>query len=98
MRAGKVMRAGDCVTMWLDVVAGAGANKNAGVTFATMPAEFAPREQDLEFPVLGFTTTSYPVSFWVRITTKGEIKIKQYVLPQNTALGQIKSCCTYLRI
>lgn len=98
MRAGKVMRAGDCVTMWLDVVAGAGANKNADVTFATMPAEFAPREQDLEFPVLGFTTTSYPVSFWVRITTKGEIKIKQYVLPQNTALGQIKSCCTYLRI
>ena len=98
MQAGKVMRAGDCVTMWLDVAAGTGTNKNVGVTFATMPAEFAPREQDLEFPVLGFTTTSYPVSFWVRITTKGEIKIKQYVLPQNTVLGQIKSCCTYLRI
>ena len=98
IRAGKVMRAGDCVTMWLDVVAGTGANKNTGVTFATMPAEFAPREQDLELSVLGFTTTAYPVSFWVRITTKGEVKIKQYVLPQNTVLGQIKCCCTYLRI
>lgn len=98
VQAGKVMRAGDCVTMWLDVVAGTSTNKNPGVTFATMPAEFAPRNYDLELPVLGFTTTSYPVSFWVRITTKGEIKIKQYVLPQNTVLGQIKSCCTYLRI
>ena len=98
VQAGKVMRAGDCVTMWLDVAAGTGANKNPGVTFATMPAEFAPRNYDLELPVLGFTTTSYPVSFWVRITTKGEIKIKQYVLPQNTVIGQIKSCCTYLRI
>lgn len=98
VQSGKVMRAGDCVTMWLDVAAGTGTNKNPGVTFATMPAEFAPRNYDLEFPVLGFTTTSYPVSFWVRITTKGEIKIKQYVLPQNTVLGQIKSCCTYLRI
>ena len=98
MQAGKVMRAGDCVTMWLDAVAGTGTNKNPGVTFATMPAEFAPRNYDLELPVLGFTTTSYPVSFWIRITTKGEIKIKQYVLPQNTVLGQIKSCCTYLRI
>lgn len=97
-RSGKVMRVGDCVTMWLDVSAGTGANMRPDATFATMPAEFAPREQDLEFPVLGFTTTSYPVSFWVRITTKGEIKIKQYVLPQNTVLGQIKSCCTYLRI
>ena len=96
--AGKVMRAGDCVTMWLDVAAGTGANNNPGVTFATMPAEFAPRNYDLELPVLGFTTTSYPVNFWIRITTKGEIKIKQYVLPPNTALGQIKSCCTYLRI
>lgn len=98
VQAGKVMRAGDCVTMWLDAVAGTSANKNPGVTFATMPAEFAPRNYDLELPVLGFTTTSYPMSFWVRITTKGEIKIKQYVLPQNTTLGQIKSCCTYLRI
>lgn len=98
VQAGKVMRAGDCVTMWLDVVAGTNANKNPDVTFATMPAEFAPRNYDLELPVLGFTTKSYPVSFWVRITTKGEIKIKQYVLPQNTVLGQIKSCCTYLRI
>lgn len=98
MQAGKVMRAGDCVTMWLDVAAGTGTNKNPGVTFATMPTEFAPRNYDLELPVLGFTTTSYPVSFWIRITTKGEIKIKQYVLPQNTVLGQIKSCCTYLRI
>lgn len=98
MQVGKVMRAGDCVTMWLDVAAGTSANKNPGTTFATMPAEFAPRGQDLEFPVLGFTTTSYPVSFWIRITTKGEIKIKQYVLPSNTTLGQIKSCCTYLRI
>lgn len=98
VQAGKVMRAGDCVTMWLDVAAGTGTDKNPGVTFATMPAEFAPRNYDLEFPVLGFTTTSYPVSFWIRVTTKGEIKIKQYVLPSNTALGQIKSCCTYLRI
>lgn len=98
VRAGKVMRSGDCVTMWLDVTAGTGANKNPGVTFATMPVEFAPRNYDLELPVLGFTTTSYPVSFWIQITTKGEIKIKQYVLPQNTELGQIKSCCTYLRI
>lgn len=98
VQAGKVMRSGDCVTMWLDVAAGTGTNKNPGVTFATMPIEFAPRNYDLELPVLGFTTTSYPVSFWIRITTKGEIKIKQYVLPQNTVLGQIKSCCTYLRI
>ena len=98
VQSGKVMRSGDCVTMWLDVAAGTGTNKNPGTTFATMPAEFAPRGQDLEFPVLGFTTTSYPVSFWVRITTNGEVKIKQYVLPQNTVLGQIKSCCTYLRI
>ena len=98
VQSGKVMRAGDCVTMWLDVVVGTGTNKNPGTTFATMPAEFAPRTQDLEFPVLGFTTTSYPVNFWVSITTKGEIKIKQYVIPQGTALGQIKSCCTYLRV
>ncbi len=98
MRAGKVMRVGGCVTLWVDVVAGAGANKSVDATFATMTAEFAPRKHDLEFPVLGFTTTSYPVSFWIRITTKGEVKIKQYVLPQNTNLGQIKCCCTYLRI
>lgn len=98
VQSGKVMRSGDCVTMWLDVVAGTGGNTNPGATFATMPAEFAPRNYDLELPVLGFTTTSYPVSFWIRITTKGEIKIKQYVLPQGTVLGQIKSCCTYLRI
>lgn len=98
VQAGKVMRAGDCVTMWLDVAAGTGTNKNPGVTFATMPTEFAPRNYDLELPVLGFTTTSYPVSFWIRVTTKGEIKIKQYVLPPNTVLGQIKSCCTYLRV
>lgn len=98
MQSGKVMRAGDCVTMWLDVVAGTSANKNTGVTFATMPAEFAPRNQNIEFPVLGFTTAAYPVSFWISITTKGEIKIKQYVLPQGGILGQIKSCCTYLRV
>lgn len=92
------MRVGECVTLRVDVVAGTGANKAVDTTFATMPAEFAPREHDLELPVLGFTTTSYPVGFWVRITAKGEIKIKQYVLPQNTVLGQIKCCCTYLRI
>lgn len=98
VRSGKVMRAGDCVTMWADVVAGTSANKNPGTTVATMPADFAPRNYNIELPVLGFTTTSYPVSFWITITTKGEIKIKQYVLPQNTVLGQIKICCTYLRI
>lgn len=98
VQVGKVMRVGECVTMWLDVAANSSTNKSPDVTFATMPAEFAPRSHDLEFPVLGFTTTSYPLSFWVRITTKGEVKIKQYVLPQNTVLGQIKSCCTYLRI
>lgn len=98
VRTGKVMRVGDCVTLLVDAVAGAGANKSVDVTFAAMPAEFAPRKHDLEVPVLGFTTTAYPVSFWVRITTKGEVKIKQYVLPQNTVLGQIKCCCTYLRI
>lgn len=98
VRVGKVMRAGDCVTMWADVVSGTSTNKDPGATIATMPAEFAPRNYSIELPVLGFTTTSYPVSFWISITTKGEIKIKQYVLPQNTVLGQIKICCTYLRI
>lgn len=98
MQSGKVMRVGDCVTMWLEVAVGTDTNRNPGATLATMPAEFAPRNYDLELPVLGFTTTSYPVSFWIRITTKGEIKIKQYVLPQNTVIGQVKSCCTYLRI
>lgn len=84
--------------MWVDVVAGTGANKNVNVTFATMPPAFAPKTYDIELPVLGFTTTSYPISFWIRITTSGEIKIKQYVLPTNTVLGQIKCCCTYLKI
>lgn len=84
--------------MWVDVVAGTGANKNVNVTFATMPHAFAPKTYDIELPVLGFTTTSYPISFWISITTSGEIKIKQYVLPSNTVLGQIKCCCTYLKI
>nr|DAZ82189.1 MAG TPA: hypothetical protein [Caudoviricetes sp.] len=84
--------------MWVDVVAGNSANKNVNVTFATMPSSFAPKTYDIELPVLGFTTTSYPISFWVKITTSGEIKIKQYVLPSNTVLGQIKCCCTYLKI
>lgn len=84
--------------MWVDVVAGNNANKNVNVTFATMPAAFAPKTYDIELPVLGFTTTSYPISFWIKITTSGEIKIKQYVLPPNTVLGQIKCCCTYLKI
>lgn len=84
--------------MWVDVVAGNSANKNVNVTFATMPSAFAPKTYDIELPVLGFTTTSYPISFWIRVTTSGEIKIKQYVLPSNTVLGQIKCCCTYLKI
>lgn len=84
--------------MWVDVVAGTGANKNVNTTFATIPSAFAPSTYDIELPVLGFTTTSYPISFWIRITTSGEIKIKQYVLPSNTVLGQIKCCCTYLKI
>lgn len=46
--------------MWLDVVAGTGANKNTGVTFATMPAEFAPREQDLELSVVTRDTELHP--------------------------------------
>ena len=95
---GVVKRMGNCVTMWVNVIAGSNANKNVDTTFATMPSAFAPSTHDLEFPVLGFTTTSYPISFWIRITTRGEIKIKQYVLPPNTSLGQIKCCCTYLRI
>lgn len=84
--------------MWVDVVAGNNANKNVNATFATMPSAFAPKTYDIELPVLGFTTTSYPISFWIKITTAGEIKIKQYVLPSNTVLGQIKCCCTYLKI
>lgn len=98
MQTGVITRTENCVTMWVDVVAGNSANKNVNVTFATMPPSFAPKTYDIELPVLGFTTTSYPISFWIRITTSGEIKIKQYVLPSNTALGQIKCCCTYLKI
>lgn len=98
VRTGAITRTENCVTMWVDVVAGTGANKNVNVTFATMPPAFAPKTYDIELPVLGFTTTSYPISFWIRITTSGEIKIKQYVLPANTVLGQIKCCCTYLKI
>lgn len=98
VQTGAITRTENCVTMWVDVVAGNSANKNVNVTFATMPPSFAPKTYDIELPVLGFTTTSYPISFWIRITTSGEIKIKQYVLPSNTALGQIKCCCTYLKI
>ena len=98
VQTGAITRTENCVTMWVDVVAGTGANKNVNVTFATMPPAFAPKTYDIELPVLGFTTTSYPISFWIRITTSGEIKIKQYVLPANTVLGQIKCCCTYLKI
>lgn len=98
VRTGAITRTENCVTMWVDVVAGTGANKNVNTTFATMPSFFAPKTYDIELPVLGFTTTSYPISFWIRITTSGEIKIKQYVLPSNTVLGQIKCCCTYLKI
>lgn len=98
VQTGAITRTENCVTMWVDVVAGTGANKNVNTTFATMPPAFAPRTYDIELPVLGFTTTSYPISFWIRITTTGEIKIKQYVLPSNTVLGQIKCCCTYLKI
>lgn len=98
VQTGAITRTENCVTMWVDVVAGSSANKNVNVTFATMPSSFAPKTYDIELPVLGFTTTSYPISFWIRITTSGEIKIKQYVLPSNTVLGQIKCCCTYLKI
>ena len=98
MQTGAITRTENCVTMWVDVVAGNSANKNVNTTFATMPSAFAPKTYDIELPVLGFTTTSYPISFWIRITTNGEIKIKQYVLPSNTVLGQIKCCCTYLKI
>ena len=98
VQTGAITRTENCVTMWADVVAGNSANKNVNVTFATMPSSFAPKTYDIELPVLGFTTTSYPISFWVKITTSGEIKIKQYVLPSNTVLGQIKCCCTYLKI
>ena len=98
VQTGAITRTENCVTMWVDVVAGNSANKNVNTTFATMPSAFAPKTYDIELPVLGFTTTSYPISFWIRITTSGEIKIKQYVLPSNTVLGQIKCCCTYLKI
>lgn len=98
VNTGAITRTENCVTMWVDVVAGTNANKQPDATFATMPSIFAPSTYDIELPVLGFTTTSYPISFWIKITTTGEIKIKQYVLPTNTSLGQIKCCCTYLKI
>ena len=91
-------RTKNCVTIWLDVIAGSSANKNPDATFATIATDFAPNTCDIELPVLGFTTTSYPISFWIKITTGGEIKIKQYVLPTGTVLGQIKCCCTYLKV
>lgn len=91
-------RTENCATIWVDVVAGSNADKKPDATFATIPSDFAPSTCDIELPVLGFTTASYPISFWIKITTNGEIKIKQYVLPSNTILGQIKCCCTYLKI